>query len=161
MKGHEKEASPKSIGYVFREFRCLRFCLPFSTFAHALAAFGRSRERRFCALSDSVERRSPPIVRPAGCSAFEYVRPHKECRRASCMPKAAPRRRRQVVEMKDLVPKGWTRTLNPVSLSSHAIQDFLAGSRASTVHLVSVNQTVAVRIPYVVSLERSIASGQN
>ena len=48
--------------------------------------------------------------------------------------------------MKDLVPEGWTRTPKPVSLSSHAIQGLPAGSRASTVRLVSVSLTLAVRL---------------
>ena len=47
--------------------------------------------------------------------------------------------------MKALVPEGWIRTPNPVSLSSQAIQGLSAGWRASTVRLVSVVRTLAVR----------------
>jgi len=48
--------------------------------------------------------------------------------------------------MKDLVPEGWTRQPKPVSLSSHAIQDFAADSGASTVRLVRVSFTRGVAL---------------
>ena len=54
--------------------------------------------------------------------------------------------------MNDLVPEGWTRTPKPVSLSSQAIQDFSVGLSASTVRLVSVVLTLAVRFPVFFSM---------
>jgi hypothetical protein len=49
--------------------------------------------------------------------------------------------------MKDFSPEGWTRQPKPVSLSSQAIHDFSAGSRASTARLVRESLTLAVRFP--------------
>ena len=52
--------------------------------------------------------------------------------------------------MNALVPEGWTRTPKPLSRSSQAIQGLSAGWRFSTVRLVRVSLTLAVRLPVVV-----------
>ena len=49
---------------------------------------------------------------------------------------------------------GCTRTPNPVSRSSHAIQDLSAGLRPSTARLVSASLVLAMRFPIFASMSQ-------
>ena len=61
--------------------------------------------------------------------------------------------------MNAFAPEGWTRTPKPMSLSSQAIQGLSAGWRVSTVRLVRVSLTLAVRFPVVVFMMRRGLAG--